>query len=116
MSQNSLVVLSLTFTTLAIISRGILAVDYTVTNNAPSTSGGTVFTNEIGQDHAQQTLTTSTNFIWQILQENTDADRKSVDQVSLIIVPTLPPQIVAETLNNQIQYSAEYLSSTDSSS
>ncbi|KAL2939190.1 Basic secretory protease [Bienertia sinuspersici] len=95
------------------ISREILAVDYTVTNNATSTNGGMVFANEIGEDYARQTLTSATNFIWQILQENTENDRKSIDQVTLTIVPSLPPQIVALTSNNQIQYSAESITSSD---
>ncbi|KAL2939165.1 Basic secretory protease [Bienertia sinuspersici] len=95
------------------ISREILAVDYTVTNNATSTNGGMVFANEIGEDYARQTLTSATNFIWQILQENTEIDRKSIDQVTLTIVPSLPPQIVALTSNNQIQYSAESITSSD---
>ncbi|XP_021750824.1 uncharacterized protein LOC110716499 [Chenopodium quinoa] len=110
----SLLALLLTLITLA-VSQGILAVDYTVTNNAASTSGGMVFANQIGEDHAHQTLESATNFIWQTFQENTDADRKSVDQVSLIIVPSLPPNIVAETGNNQISYSAEYITNSGSS-
>ncbi|KAK9677746.1 hypothetical protein RND81_11G164300 [Saponaria officinalis] len=87
----------------------ILAVDYTVTNNAPTTQGGMVFANQIGEDYAQQTLDSATNFIWQIFQENTDDDRKDVNQVDLIIVPSLPPGVVAETSNNQIQYSSDFL-------
>ncbi|KAK9677748.1 hypothetical protein RND81_11G164500 [Saponaria officinalis] len=89
----------------------IVAVDYTVTNNAPTTHGGMVFTNQIGADYAHQTLDSATNFIWQIFQENTQDDRKDVNQVDLIIVPSLPPGVVAETGNNQIQFSSDYLGS-----
>ena len=100
----------LTFITLA-TPQAILAVDYSVVNNAASTAGGMVFANQIGEDYARQTLESATNFIWQTFEENTDADRKSYDQVSLTIVPSLPPGIVAQTSNDHIEYSAESLAS-----
>ncbi|KAL9244948.1 hypothetical protein vseg_018662 [Gypsophila vaccaria] len=87
----------------------ITAVDYTVTNNAPTTEGGMVFTNQIGEDYAEQTLDSATNFIWQTFQEENVDDRKPVTQVDLIVVSSLPPNVVAETGNNQIQFSADYL-------
>ncbi|KAL9244950.1 hypothetical protein vseg_018663 [Gypsophila vaccaria] len=87
----------------------IAAVDYTVTNNAPATRGGMVFSNTIGENYAKQTLDSATNFIWQIFQENNVNDRKPVNKVDLIIVSSLPPNVVAETSNNQIQFSADYL-------
>ncbi|XP_074289657.1 uncharacterized protein LOC141614828 [Silene latifolia] len=97
--------------TLSTLLQAILAVDYTVTNNAPTTQGGMVFTDQIGDSYAQQTLSSATDFIWQTFQETDVSDQKSVGQVDLIIVPSLPPNVVAETSNNQIQYSAEYLAS-----
>ncbi|XP_021753420.1 uncharacterized protein LOC110718817 [Chenopodium quinoa] len=91
-------------------SRGIIAVDYTVTNNAASTNGGTIFANQVGEDYARQTLASATDFIWQTFHQNTDADRKQgIDQVSLTIVPSL--NVVAQTSNNEIQFSAQYLGS-----
>ncbi|XP_074270040.1 uncharacterized protein LOC141593014 isoform X2 [Silene latifolia] len=89
--------------------QAILAVEYTVTNNAITTQGGIIFTKQIGDSYAQQTLSNATNFIWQIFQETNNSDRKSVNHVYLIIVPSLVPNAVAHTSNNKIQFTAEYL-------
>ncbi|KAL2939171.1 Basic secretory protease [Bienertia sinuspersici] len=108
--QSSYPFMFLAMITLAIaLSRGVKAIDYTVTNNAASTPGGTVFANQIGEDYARQKLASATDFIWQTFQQDTNtADRKpGVDQVSLTIVPTL--SAVAITSSNKVQVSAQYL-------
>ncbi|CAM8901505.1 unnamed protein product [Rhodiola kirilowii] len=82
------------------------AVTYTVTNKAPTTTGGRRFTNEIGENYARNTLASATNFIWRTFQQNTAADRKSVATVNLI-VETMAG--VAYTVNNEIHVSADYI-------
>ncbi|GMP38430.1 hypothetical protein CsSME_00009679 [Camellia sinensis var. sinensis] len=84
------------------------AVEFSVTNNVPTTPGGIRFANEIGLDYTKQTLISATNFIWSTFQENTDADRKNVAQVSLFI-DTMGG--VAYTSNNEIHVSANYIQS-----
>ena len=61
------------------------AVDYTVTNNAGSSDGAVRFNNDIGADYSLQTLASAADFIWRVFQQSADADRKSVDKVSLFI-------------------------------
>ncbi|KAL6964058.1 hypothetical protein U1Q18_035113 [Sarracenia purpurea var. burkii] len=82
------------------------AVDYTVTNNAETTAGGLRFTNEIGPDYAKQTLASATDFIWDLFQQSSEADRKNVAQVSLFIDAM---DGVAYTSNDEIHVSANYI-------
>ncbi|KAL7236515.1 hypothetical protein ACSBR1_019749 [Camellia fascicularis] len=82
------------------------AVEFSVTNNVPTTPGGIRFTNEIGLDYTKQTLISATNFIWSTFQENTDADRKNVAQVNLFIDSINVP---AYTSNNEIHVNANYI-------
>ncbi|KAI6678045.1 hypothetical protein NL676_038841 [Syzygium grande] len=82
------------------------AVEYTVTNNAGNTPGGVRFTNEIGIQYSQQTMTESTDFIWRTFQQNDPADRKDIAKVSLFIDNM---DGVAYTSNNEIHVSATYL-------
>ncbi|XP_030446559.2 uncharacterized protein LOC115669499 [Syzygium oleosum] len=82
------------------------AVEYTVANNAGNTPGGVRFTNEIGIQYSQQTMTESTDFIWRTFQQNDPADRKDVAKVSLFIDNM---DGVAYTSNNEIHVSATYL-------
>ena len=82
--------------------------EYIVTNNAGSSAGGIRFTNEIGIEYGSEALTSATDFIWNIFQQNTDADRKDVQQVTLIIENG---EGVAFTNlnNNEIHVNANYL-------
>lgn len=65
---------------------GGAAVQYSVTNNAGTTSGSTRFTNEIGIPYTQQAMASATDFIWRAFQQtNAPADRKNVQQVCAIV-------------------------------
>lgn len=88
------------------VTQAIHAVEYDITNKAQTTPGGIRFTNEIGVDFARQTLTSATDFIWRLFQQNTEADRKNVARVSLII-ETMDG--VAYASNNEIHLSANYI-------
>lgn len=103
MARNLMLLLSITF--LATL-QGIHAVDYSVTNTAPTIPGGVRFNNEIGADYSRQTLTSATDFIWNIFEQTTDVDRKGVSQVSLFIDDM---DGVAYTSNDQIHVSANYI-------
>ncbi|XP_047339322.1 uncharacterized protein LOC124942810 [Impatiens glandulifera] len=82
------------------------SVDFTVTNKVPNTPGGIRFNREVGIDYSKSTLSTSTNFVWRIFQQNTAADRKNVASVRLS-VETFDG--VAFTSNNGIHLSAGYV-------
>ncbi|MQL10621.1 hypothetical protein EI010_25770, partial [Escherichia coli] len=75
-------------------------------NNALTTPGGVSFRNEIGAEYAMQTLDSATQFIWRIFQQNTPADRKNVQKVSLFVDDM---DGVAYTSNDQIHVSARYV-------
>lgn len=64
---------------------GIHAVEYIVSNTVPNTEGGARFANELGDDYARQTMISATDFIWQLFQQTSEADRKSVARVTLVI-------------------------------
>ncbi|KAD4179257.1 hypothetical protein R6Q59_022860 [Mikania micrantha] len=83
-----------------------IAVDYTVTNTAPSTPGGVRFTNDIGVEYTTQILATASSFIWTTFQQNTEADRKNVARVSVFIDDM---NGVAYTSNDEIHVSASYI-------
>ncbi|WJX21201.1 hypothetical protein P8452_10663 [Trifolium repens] len=93
---------------LATTMHGIQAVDYSVTNNALSTPGGVRFRDQIGAQYATQTLDSATQFIWKVFQQNTPADRKTVQKVSLFVDDM---DGVAYTSNNEIHLSARYVNS-----
>ncbi|KAG8364223.1 hypothetical protein BUALT_Bualt19G0105900 [Buddleja alternifolia] len=86
--------------------RGILAVDYTVTNTAASTSGGARFVRDIGGPYTLQTMNASTGFIWRTFQQNTPTGRKTLQRVSLFIDDM---DGVAYASNGQIHVSARYI-------
>ncbi|KAF8020091.1 hypothetical protein BT93_G0711 [Corymbia citriodora subsp. variegata] len=82
------------------------AVEFTVTNNAGNTPGGTRFTDETGIPYSQQIMTKSTDFIWRTFQQNDPSNRKDVAKVNLFIDNM---DGVAYTSNNEIHVSAKYL-------
>ncbi|KAK1430324.1 hypothetical protein QVD17_12981 [Tagetes erecta] len=79
---------------------------YTVTNPAAASSGGVRFTNDIGVKYTKQTLTSATSFIWNILKQHRNADRKNVARVSVLIDDM---DGVAYASNNEIHVSANYI-------
>ncbi|KAL8195238.1 hypothetical protein R6Q57_025641 [Mikania cordata] len=83
-----------------------IAVEYTVTNTAPSTPGGVKFTNDIGVAYTTQILATASSFIWTTFQQNTEDDRKNVARVSVFIDDM---NGVAYTSNDEIHVSANYI-------
>ncbi|KAJ9705853.1 hypothetical protein PVL29_003785 [Vitis rotundifolia] len=98
---SSLVILS------TITRHGILAVEIFVTNNAGNSAGGVRFSDEIGVEYSRQALTSATDFIWGIFQQNTEADRKeSMHNVTLIIENG---NSVAFSSNNEIHLNDNYL-------
>ncbi|KAM7250380.1 hypothetical protein ACFE04_022263 [Oxalis oulophora] len=101
-------VFSLSLTLLVLATMQVTqAVDYTYTNTAGSSAGGTQFTNEIGEDYARQTMSSATDFIWRVFQQtDSPSDRKDVQQVSLFIDDT---DGVAYTVSNQIHVNANYI-------
>ncbi|KAL6270521.1 hypothetical protein ACE6H2_027432 [Prunus campanulata] len=92
--------------TLATTLHGTHAVHYVVTNKAGASPGGVRFNTDIGAKYSRQTLIFSTGFIWRVFQQNTTADRKSVQKVTLIIDNITE---VAYTSNNEIELGAGYI-------
>ncbi|XP_062178136.1 uncharacterized protein LOC133882910 [Alnus glutinosa] len=86
---------------------GIHAVDYVVTNTAGNTPGGVRFNNEIGSEYSRQTLSSATDFIWRLFQQNDAADRKNVLKVSLFIDDM--DGVAYANSNNEIHVSARYI-------
>lgn len=82
------------------------AVTYTITNNAANTPGGIRFATHIGVDYSRQTLASTTTFIWRLFQENSPAERKNTQQVTLIVESM---DGVAYTSADQIHLSANYV-------
>lgn len=90
---------------LAIFTPEIHAVDYAVTNRATNTPGGARFNRDIGAQYSQQTLAAATSFIWNTFQQNSPADRKNVQKVSMFVDDMGG---VAYASNNEIHVSARY--------
>ncbi|KAF7811033.1 plant basic secretory protein (BSP) family protein [Senna tora] len=85
------------------------AVEYTVTNTALATAGGVRFRDQIGAAYAKQTMDSATHFIWRTFQQqNSPADRKNVQKVSLFVEDK---DGVAYTTNNEIHLSSRYVGS-----
>ncbi|TMX03410.1 hypothetical protein EJD97_016490 [Solanum chilense] len=93
---------------LAIFNQKIYAVDYTVTNRAANTPGGARFNREIGAQYSKQTLAAATSFIWNILQQNSPADRKNVQKINMYVDDMGG---VAYAVGNEIHVSARYIQS-----
>lgn len=104
MAQNNIFLFSLLITLAGIHAAD--AVDYAVTNTAGSSAGAVRFNNDIGADYSLQTLASAADFIWKVFQQNTAADRKSVDKVSLFIDNM---DGVAYASGGEIHVSASYI-------
>lgn len=85
---------------------GAHAVHYAVVNRAPNTPGGMRFKNKLGVNYTQQKMGNATNFIWNLFNETTPADRKNVKNVSLF-VDNIPG--TAHVINNEIHVGAKYI-------
>ncbi|CAH9130792.1 unnamed protein product [Cuscuta epithymum] len=88
---------------------GCDAVEYTVTNTAANTPGGALFDRDIGEEYTKQALDSATNFIWRVFQQNSPADRKDVQKVSLFVDDALNNGVVAYASNGEIHVSGSYL-------
>lgn len=84
--------------------QGSHAVQYEVINNAT----GTRFANEIGPQFSEEILKSASEFIWRTFRQPTDADRKSVQQLILIVKPMIG---LAYATNNEIHFNADYIAS-----
>ncbi|KAJ8572401.1 hypothetical protein K7X08_008912 [Anisodus acutangulus] len=91
---------------LAIFTQKIHAVDYSVTNTAANTPGGARFDRDIGAEYSKQTLAVAATFIWNTFQQNSPADRKDVQKVSMFVDDM---DGVAYASNNEIHVSARYI-------
>ncbi|KAG5238757.1 plant basic secretory family protein [Salix suchowensis] len=84
----------------------INAVEYTVTNRAPTTPGGIRFSNELGDDYTIKTMDQATNFFWTLFQQYTEADRKDVARVSFFLDDM---EGIAYASNNEIHVGDDYI-------
>ncbi|KAJ7946115.1 Basic secretory protein [Quillaja saponaria] len=86
--------------------QGTQAVEYVVTNQALTTEGGVRFRNELGAEYVKQRMAAATQFIWTIFNQNTQADRKNVQVVNLIVENR---EGIAVTIGNGIHIGANYI-------
>ncbi|WP_411024805.1 basic secretory protein-like protein, partial [Salmonella sp. s57610] len=82
------------------------AIEYTVTNKVENTPGGIRFNNEIGVDYTKLIMDLSTNFVWETFQQNSPAEKKTIEKVSVFIETT---DGVGYTINDEIHVSATYI-------
>nr|CAB3499290.1 unnamed protein product [Digitaria exilis] len=61
------------------------AVTFDATNTASNTPGGQRFDQAVGLDYAKQVLSDASSFIWGTFNQPSDADRKPVDAVTLVV-------------------------------
>ncbi|KAG2704619.1 hypothetical protein I3760_05G012600 [Carya illinoinensis] len=101
-AQLSLIFLS-SLLLLAAALHGTQAVEYTVSNRAKTTPGGVTFNNQLGVKYMRQTMESASNFIWNILQQSNEADRKSVQRVPLF-VDDKGPETIAYTITSNGNY------------
>ncbi|KAG6652527.1 uncharacterized protein LOC122309172 [Carya illinoinensis] len=101
-AQLSLISLS-SLLLLAAALHSTQAVEYIVSNRAETTSGGVTFNNQLGVEYTRQTMESASNFIWNILQQSNEADRKSVQRVSLF-VDDKEPETIAYTFPSNGNY------------
>jgi hypothetical protein len=83
--------------------------NYIVSNNAQSSIGGKLFEKYVGTEYAKETLSTATDFVLKLLQQqnNTSAtERKNVQTISLIVEKI---DGIAYSSNGEIHASANYI-------
>lgn len=86
---KSLCIILLPFLLLLLVAPSLLpavhAIRFTVTNNAPNTSGGKIFNQQIGVNFTLQLMKTINNFIYKVFDETTPEDRRDVPQLDVYI-------------------------------
>ncbi|GLJ24733.1 hypothetical protein SUGI_0472840 [Cryptomeria japonica] len=82
------------------------ALVFVFSNHAQGTFGGNRFDQEIGQSGAFEIMESSTKFIWNTFHQQSAADRKNVDKVTLIVESM---DGVAYTSADEIHLSADYV-------
>ncbi|KAL5223999.1 hypothetical protein ABZP36_010638 [Zizania latifolia] len=82
------------------------AVTFDATNTASNTPGGQRFDEAVGVDYAKQVLADASSFIWDTFNQPSDADRKPVDAVTLVVEDIGG---VAFTSGDGIHLSAQYV-------
>ncbi|GLJ24743.1 hypothetical protein SUGI_0473000 [Cryptomeria japonica] len=82
------------------------ALVFVFSNHAQETSGGNRFDQEIGQSGDFEIMVLSTKFIWKTFHQQSTADRKNVDKVTLIVESM---DGVAYTSADEIYLSADYV-------
>lgn len=80
------------------------AVEYVVSNTVPNTEGGAIFASQIGDDYARQAMASASEFIWQTFQQPSEADRRPVARVTLVVENF---NGIAFAINNEIHVSAD---------
>lgn len=102
--------LSLFLSSLLILTvpHSIHAVEYVVTNLAQTTPGGMIFNQQLGVDYTKQTMASATEFIWNLFQQTTDAEKKRVDTVTLF-VDDKDDNTIAYAINNEIHVGDNYI-------
>ncbi|KAH1267866.1 Basic secretory protease [Glycine max] len=91
-----------------------LAVEYVLSNNAGSSTGGKMFEKQVGADYAKQTLDSAADFTLKLFHQSTVADRKNVQQVNLIVenmdgLHLYVSQQIAYCSNDEIHESSSFI-------
>uniref|UniRef100_A0A0D6QRK1 Plant basic secretory protein (BSP) family protein n=1 Tax=Araucaria cunninghamii TaxID=56994 RepID=A0A0D6QRK1_ARACU len=89
------------------------ALDLVVTNSDQGSDGGKRFDAEIGKSGAMEMLDSASKFVWDTFRQQSPADRKNVQKISLI-VESMPdkPSIVAYTIGEEIHLKSESMAGT----
>ncbi|GJM91083.1 hypothetical protein PR202_ga07424 [Eleusine coracana subsp. coracana] len=85
------------------------AVTFDARNTASNTAGGQRFDQDYGLDYAKHVLSEASTFTWNIFNQQSAADRKPVDVVTLIVENITG---VAFTIGSDIHYSAQSIADT----
>jgi hypothetical protein len=82
------------------------AVTFDATNTVSNTAGGQRFDQDVGLDYAKQVLSDASTFNWNTFDQPSDADRKAVDAVTLVVDDY---DGVAYTQSNGIHLGGQYV-------
>ncbi|KAJ4964016.1 hypothetical protein NE237_023955 [Protea cynaroides] len=83
-----------------------IAVQYNVINNAVGMPGGIRFANEIGLENSQQILMSASEFTWQTFQQNSTAERRSFQSLTMVVEPS---DVFSYKHDNQIYVSSNII-------
>ncbi|GLJ24731.1 hypothetical protein SUGI_0472820 [Cryptomeria japonica] len=106
MASRAAAVLGLMTLTAMFMGQASEALVFAFSNHAQGTTGGNRFDQEIGQSGAFEIMDSSTKFIWNTFHQNSAADRKNVDKVTLIVESM---DGVAYTSADEIHLSSDYV-------